>query len=71
MATKFPKPIHSKDFTGFLPQGLKSSHSSSKIQNVGSQEFTEEKLPCFIGERFPISIYIYIYIYAIDDPRNT
>ena len=62
MATKFPKPIHSKDFTGFQPQGLKSSHSSNKIQNVGSQEFTEFIIRgLFIYECKDIYIYIYIY----------
>ena len=39
----------------FLRQDSQSSYSFGKTQNVGETELSEEKIWCFIGEKFHIS----------------
>ena len=51
----------------FMQQDSQVSYSFDKIQSVGETAHSEEKIQCFVGERFYISfayiIYIYIYLY--------
>ena len=40
---------------GFLRQYLQSSYNLGKVQNLGGPELSEDKIYCFIEERFHIS----------------
>ena len=46
------KLFHSKVSSGILQQDSQSSYSFGKIRNIGGPELSEEKIQCFIGERF-------------------
>ena len=52
---KISKLFYWKVSSGFMRQGLQSSYSFAKIQNVGKPKLSNEKIQCFIGERFHIS----------------
>ena len=60
MALHCSKLIYYKVSSEFLLQDSQSSYSFGKIQNVGETELFEEKVECFIGERFHIS-FLYIF----------
>ena len=64
--------FYSKVSSGYLRQDSQSSNSFGKIQNFGFPEFSEEKIKCFIREKFHYFVFKYIlyilyisYIYIL------
>ena len=71
MVLQCSKLVYYKVSSEFQQQDSQSSYSFGKIQNVGERELSQEKVQCFIGERFHFSFSfyflvsdIYIYIYS-------
>ena len=57
--------FYSKVSSGYLRQDSQSSNSFGKILNFGFPEFSEEKIKCFIREKFHISFSNIFYIFYI------
>ena len=59
------KVFYFKVSSEFLGQDSQSTYSFGKIQNTGGPEFSEEKIQCFIADRFHILNLLYPLYYIL------
>ena len=60
MVLQCSKIFYYKAFTDFLQQGLQSSYSFGKIQNVGETKLSEEKNLAFRWRKISYLVFIHI-----------